>query len=129
MTWESGTWYRFCHDDMNRIYFVGIFFCGAGFAFVVVFVSEYFKLQSVVLHPRKHKPFTPLPEKNEIRLVDEGTIAVVLPHLELQETKNVKGTVIICKYKSNSKALDFEKSLKVSNFKDFKSRFTFLESS
>lgn len=91
---SSGTFYRVCHDDaMNRIYFSAIFFCGAGFAFVVIFVSEYFKLKSEVLSPRKHKPFSPLPEKNEIRLVDEGTITVVLTNLESEdEKKNVKAS-------------------------------------
>lgn len=72
----------FGHDGMNRHCFVAVFFCGAGFAVVVVYVvSEYFSWKyaattttSTLADDKKYKPFSPLPSKNEISVIDEGKI-------------------------------------------------------
>lgn len=73
---QLGTLFR--HDGMNRHIFVAVFFCGAGFAVVMVYiVSEYYRWKYATTeteNTKKYKPFSPLPSKNEISVIDEGKI-------------------------------------------------------
>jgi hypothetical protein len=107
------SWYLWTSkDEMNRFTFSAIFLSGVVFAVSFTFLSEYFKAQCYDVKqysiPRpQHKAFSPLPDDNQLRVPDEGTLGLVLRKTDVlnKPEKKYSGTVYYMKGKNKRHAV------------------------
>ncbi|XP_071454869.1 protein adenylyltransferase Fic [Hetaerina americana] len=75
---------------MNRLTISAVFFSGIAFAIVISLLSDYFRTLSCEdryesVDRKQYKAFSPLPDESQLKVVDEGTLGLVLLNYNLAE--------------------------------------------